>query len=393
MKKRKSRHLPVESSENFHINRTTSWFSLSKLSSLGLRKANSDDVWDFQHHPEGPNIGFESNTSWFNNDTNKDKRIAAKTDLLHTGHIKGGKLLVVMMGLPGRGKTYIARKVARYLRWISYRTRAFSLAKYRLDKLGSKSADFFDPSSSSNYQQRVNLLASALEDAMRYLNRGGEIAIFDGTNTTRDRRQLIRDRVAREDGYDILWIESINDKTDDIEEKQFEELKNSPDFIDKEDYSKRLAHYKSTYETLEDDEGSFIKVYSDGRKILLNDIYGFLRTKIVSFVMNLHTVPRPIYIVRHGESVFNVRALVGGDSGLTPRGLAFARALSEFLSTEELKDEQQSNLNVWTSTLRRARETAAEIKCKRYVEWRSLREIETGVCDGLSYEQNLSSLN
>ena len=42
---------------------------------------------------------------------------------VHVGHIKGGKLLIVMMGLPGRGKTYIARKVARYLRWISYRTR------------------------------------------------------------------------------------------------------------------------------------------------------------------------------------------------------------------------------------------------------------------------------
>lgn len=27
------------------------------------------------------------------------------------------------------------------------------------------------------------------------------------------------------------------------------------------------------------------------------------------------------------------------------------------------------------------------IKCARYVEWRSLREIEVGVCDGLSYDQ------
>jgi len=88
---------------------------------------------------------------------------------------------------------------------------AFSIAKYRLDKLGSKSADFFDPSSSFNYQQRNSLLASALEDSIRYLNRGGEIAIIDGTNTTKDRRQMIRDRVALEDGYDILWIESIND--------------------------------------------------------------------------------------------------------------------------------------------------------------------------------------
>lgn len=193
------------------------------------------------------------------------------------------------------------------------------MAKYRLDKLGSKSADFFDPSSSSNYQQRVSLLASALEDAIRYLNRGGEIAIIDGTNTTKDRRKLIRDRVASEDGYDILWIESINDNLDngnELDESQLEELKNSPDFIDKDDYARRLAHYKSSYQTLEEDEGSFIKVYDGGKKLTLHAIYGFLRTKIVSFVMNLHTVPRPVYIVRHGESVFNVKGLVGGGTSI-----------------------------------------------------------------------------
>lgn len=58
-----------------------------------------------------------------------DSDLPPKTDLLHKGHNKGGKLLVVMVGLPGRGKTYISRKVARYLRWINYRTRAFSLAR------------------------------------------------------------------------------------------------------------------------------------------------------------------------------------------------------------------------------------------------------------------------
>lgn len=46
-----------------------------------------------------------------------------------------------------------------------------------------------------------------------------------------------------------------------------------------------------------------------------------------------------------------------------------------------------SDLSVWSSTMRCARQTAGLIKCKKYVEWRSLREIEVGVCDGLSYEQ------
>lgn len=42
---------------------------------------------------------------------------------------------------------------------------------------------------------------------------------------------------------------------------------------------------------------------------------------------------------------------------------------------------------MWSSTMRRARQTAAEIDKSRYVEWRALREIEVGVCDGLTYAQ------
>ena len=41
-------------------------------------------------------------------------------------------------------------------------------------------------------------MMSAIEDAMRYLKRDGEIAIIDGANTSMYRRDLIRDRVAKE---------------------------------------------------------------------------------------------------------------------------------------------------------------------------------------------------
>ena len=93
-------------------------------SRLSMASSDENDERILHDHPEGPNIGFGSDPSWFTGNTDH------KHDILHTGS-KGGKLVVIMVGLPGSGKTFISRKVSRYLRWISYRTRVFSLAKYR----------------------------------------------------------------------------------------------------------------------------------------------------------------------------------------------------------------------------------------------------------------------
>lgn len=61
------------------------------------------------------------------------------------------------------------------------------------------------------------------------------MAILDGTNISRDRRKIISDKISalKDKGYDILWIESSSVRGDDVSEQQFEELKNSPDFLDK----------------------------------------------------------------------------------------------------------------------------------------------------------------
>lgn len=56
---------------------------------------------------------------------------------------------------------------------------------------------------------RLEVMAAALDDIMNYLHNKGEVAILDGTNFTRRRRQMIRNRVAQADGFEILWIESI----------------------------------------------------------------------------------------------------------------------------------------------------------------------------------------
>ena len=46
--------------------------------------------------------------------------------------------------------------------------------------------------------------------------------------------------------------------------------------------------------------------------------------------MNLHTLPRTFYMTRHGQSEYNLLGKIGGDSGLTPAGLEYARRLATF---------------------------------------------------------------
>jgi broad specificity phosphatase PhoE len=175
----------------------------------------------------------------------------------------------------------------------------------------------------------------------------------------------------------------------------------SPDFNDDEDFIRRMDHYRKGYETLQETEGSYIKRYDSGDRIHLHGIHGFIRTKISSFVMNIHTAPRTIYLVRSGETEFIRKGMIGGgmpprlspfltmrsDSPLTDEGVEFSNALSHFFETDETGfSVSPDKLVVWSSP-QLASLTAKKIKSSRYVEWRALRNIESGVCDGLTYDQ------
>ena len=47
-----------------------------------------------------------------------------------------GRLLIVTVGLPARGKTHISRALERYLRWTGVKTQVVSLGDYRRKVLG-----------------------------------------------------------------------------------------------------------------------------------------------------------------------------------------------------------------------------------------------------------------
>jgi len=52
--------------------------------------------------------------------------------------------------------------------------------------------------------------------------------------------------------------------------------------------------------------------------------------KVAHFVMNLHTLPRVFYFSRHGQSQYNLKGKIGGDSSLTNNGVEYSRRLGVF---------------------------------------------------------------
>ena len=47
-------------------------------------------------------------------------------------------LAIVMVGLPARGKTYTAQKIARYLSWLGYACEVFNVGNYRRSCFGAQ---------------------------------------------------------------------------------------------------------------------------------------------------------------------------------------------------------------------------------------------------------------
>ena len=67
--------------------------------------------------------------------------------------LREGKLILAMVGLPGRGKTHIARALRRHLEWMGLRVGYFNSSEYRRQALGEKvTPDFFDPTDAEAWQ-------------------------------------------------------------------------------------------------------------------------------------------------------------------------------------------------------------------------------------------------
>uniref|UniRef100_A0A6I8NS07 6-phosphofructo-2-kinase/fructose-2,6-biphosphatase 1 n=1 Tax=Ornithorhynchus anatinus TaxID=9258 RepID=A0A6I8NS07_ORNAN len=299
--------------------------------------------------------------------------------------------MVIMVGLPARGKTYISTKLTRYLNWIGTPTKVFNLGQYRREAVQSyKNYEFFRPDNKEAMMIRKQCALAALNDVHEYLSHEeGHVAVFDATNTTRERRSLIL-QFAKEHGYKVFFIESICNDPDIIEENITQVKLTSPDYKDcdrdkvVEDFLKRIECYQITYQPLDDELDSslsYIKIFDVGNRYLVNRVQDHVQSRTVYYLMNIHITPRSIYLCRHGESELNLKGRIGGDSGLSSRGKQYAYALANFIQSQDI-----AALKVWTSHMKRTIQTAEALHVP-YEQWKALNEIDAGVCEEMTYEE------
>ena len=74
------------------------------------------------------------------------------------------------------------------------------------------------------------LALETLDEMIYWLSQGGSVAIHDATNTTRNRRKAILDRVAQEPNVEALFIESICNDADVLKQNVAMKL-NGPDYV------------------------------------------------------------------------------------------------------------------------------------------------------------------
>ncbi|KAF9924694.1 Fructose-2,6-bisphosphatase [Linnemannia zychae] len=280
--------------------------------------------------------------------------------------------------------------VCRYLQWLGIASKVFNVGNYRRKLCGTHQPhSFFDPTNPEGEKSRAQVTEKALKDMIHWFDEEeGVVALFDATNSTQAKRDVIIQECERHN-VQVMFIESVCEDEAIQLANAIEAQMYSPDYehLDPElalqDFKAKIKIFKEKYETITDRDQSYIKLIDAGSQVIVNRIQGYVQSRVVYYLMNLRIAPRNIYFSRHGESLFNVMGLLGGDSELSARGKQYARALPDLLATHIPNADQ---LTIWTSTKKRTIATARHLPNKK-LAWKALDELEAGKADGLTYEQ------
>ena len=303
------------------------------------------------------------------------------------------KIIIVFVGLPASGKSYTSTHIKQYLTWLGYNINIFNCGNYRRLSGEYQSANFFDHNNKSNMKKRDMYFYRAMFDLNTFLKvKNGDIGILDATNTTKNRREKILNFFSKFDyNKKILFLENITSDEKIINENILFKS-NSPDYINysledmKADFKKRLEYYRNIYESINDEENlNYIKIYNCGSKVTFNNIYGYIETLLLNYLINFRVCKKKIYISRHGQSLYNIESRIGGDPDLTDEGIKYADKLYKYISFHYKKED----IVIFTSNLKRTKRTAKYFINNGYqVKHREiLNEIDGGICENMTYSE------
>jgi len=187
------------------------------------------------------------------------------------------RLIIVMVGLPARGKSLVSHKLNAFLNWRGITTRLFSVGETR--RKGGYSdmkapASFFNGDMTVAASIRELVAMETLNLALDWLDEGhprqdpdqrARVGIFDATNSTPKRRGAISAAAAAR-GASVVFLESVCSDVHVIKRNMLVKVHNSPDFAGMgeaaaiADLTQRIDLYEDKYETLQDAEGAFIRL-------------------------------------------------------------------------------------------------------------------------------------
>ncbi len=341
------------------------------------------------------------------------------------------KFCICICGLPGTGKTHIARRLDRYLSFFhAVPVAMYNASEYRREKFGLWTSNkYFDQTNQANRQMLDDVNGMILGEMSDFLNKTPNgVAILDSSSLllTTERRMEVQ-KMVNAAGAKVMFIEVMNEGGKD----GGEELRipyDSPDYAGmspedaEKDYTARVEIYRRSWQSLnstetegKEDSWSYLQCDPYRKHFVIHNVSGYLQLKIVHFIINLRPDVANLYLSRHGQSQFNALGRIGGDSSLSEHGENYAHKLADWVKDVMCVEEQDEGGTVkkierpcrlWTSTMKRTKETAQYISSHKFKvqdkvdpsvvhewvqmrarAWHHLDELFAGQCDGMTYEE------
>lgn len=158
------------------------------------------------------------------------------------------KLIIIMVGLPARGKSYLVKKIARYLNWLQHPTRIFNVGDRRRVAAGPR-----------YIQQQDRTIDGALRDSVRNmsLTNGGSANVDFGSEPLPPPAMLINGEMAANGTHStpispmqMHHVDPTNRPTTPPETPS--RMDQSASFFDPDNKAAKLLREKVAHDTLDD---------------------------------------------------------------------------------------------------------------------------------------------